>query len=156
MELTKHTALVDALERGFWQSRIRYLDEEAEREPEPYEPKAGFSVEYYQANQWFAHFNQPTFPDEELQDYLTQQFFSALEVDDECTIIVTVNGMSSKSENHDYIAESIDHAIAYLKLFKEHERLHHVLAEMDKQIKGLKQTIGIFTEKCSRFAIGYL
>ena len=157
MVLTQNEgAMIRALETGFWNARFQTLDQIAEQENEAtYQPKANFSVSHYQHKKWFVTFEQATFPDEVLEDYLLQYFFNSVEVDDELTIIVEVQSLDAL-EAQNYVAESMDHALAYIKLFKEHEKLHAVISQLDQQLQTMKQSIGIFTEECTHFAMGYL
>ena len=157
MVLTQNeSAMIRALETGFWNARFQTLSQSSEQTNAVfYQAKAAFSVSHYQQKKWFVTFEQATFPDEVLEEYLLQYFFNNIEVDDELNIIVEVQSLDGV-EAQNYVAESIDHAVAYIRLFKEHEKLHAVILQLDQQLQSMKKSIGIFSEKCTHFAMGYL
>ncbi|MEM6697377.1 MAG: hypothetical protein AAF599_03205 [Bacteroidota bacterium] len=157
MVLTQNeSAMIRALETGFWNARFQTLSQSLEQTNTVlYQPKAAFSVSHYQQKKWFVTFEQATFPDEILEEYLLQYFFNSVEVDDELSIIVEVQSLDGV-EAQNYVAESLDHAVAYIQLFKEHEKLHAAITQLDQQLQTMKQSIGTFTEKCTHFSMGYL
>lgn len=83
-----------------------------------YEQKHGFRVLEIDLNLWAISTESPTFyPQCDLIEYLLQECFTSVQIDDECNLLVAVPHPSNSQDDKDYIAECFDRALEWLPLW---------------------------------------